>query len=163
MTKWERRQTALEHGEGRRLTGVVMPYKTEAVLPGGLRERFEPGAFGDLPGLDIMLNRQHDRGRALARTGAGLELIDSPTSLVMIANLPETREADDTMALVRAGVLRGLSVEFAATSERYEGRLRIIERAMLRAIAVVDDPAYRQASVAARERTAGNGLRRVWL
>ena len=129
--KWERRQTALEHGEGRELRGVAMPYGSEAVLPGGLRERFEPGAFGDLVGLDIILNRQHDRGRALARTDAGLELADTPDALTMTATLPETREADDVLALVRAGVLRGLSVEFAATKERFEGRLRIIERAML--------------------------------
>ena len=46
------------------------------------------------------------------------------------------------LALVEAGVLRGLSLEFQATTERWEGNLRTIEAAKLSGVAVVDRAAY---------------------
>ena len=146
-----------------------MPYNTEARFPGGLRERFELGAFGaDVSNRDVMLNAQHDRGRPLARTGGGgMILTDTAEGLRMRATLPDTAEANDTLALVRAGVLRGLSVEFQAVEERFEGRLRIVERARLGAIAIVDTAAYPTADVEAREAAAiaagRRDRRRVWL
>ena len=39
-----------------------MPYGSIAVLPGGLRERFESGAFGpDVASADVIANWQHMR------------------------------------------------------------------------------------------------------
>ena len=49
--------------------------------------------------------------------------------LYIRAVLPETREADVTLALVRARVLRGLSVEFVASRERMDSGVRVIEAA----------------------------------
>ena len=97
-----------------------------------------------------MLNVQHDRGRPIARTGGGLTFDDNAERLALRAELPSTREADDTLALIRAQVLRGLSVEFLPVSERLEGGTRVIERAKLAAVAVVDVPAYSKSEVAAR-------------
>ena len=68
----------------------------------------------------------------------------------MRATLPETREADDTLALVRAKVLRGLSVEFLAQRERVVAGVRVIERGTVYGLAVVDSGAYPDATVAAR-------------
>lgn len=142
--------------EGRRLSGVAVRYGD--VAP-GFEERFEPGAFGDVDRADVVLNVQHDRGRPLARTGGGgLSLEDAGDALRMAATLPVTREADDTLALVRAGVLRGLSVEFRPLQERSEGGVRIVERAALSGLAVVDRPAYPASTVAARN--AGDAGRR---
>ena len=152
--QWEKRRAVLEPGEGRELLGLAMPYGSEALLPGGLRERFEPGAFGsDIANKDVLLNVQHDRGRPLARTGGGgMQLTDTAEGLRMRAMLPDTPAADETLALVRAGVLRGLSVEFQSVAERFDGNVRIIERARLGAIAVVDSGAYPAADVEARAR-----------
>ena len=84
------------------------------------------GAFGSLAGADVILNRQHDRNAPLARTGGGgLSLEDGPDVLGIRAELPPTREADDVLALVRSGVLRGLSVEFVSRSEHDEGGVRV--------------------------------------
>ena len=153
----------------RELRGTAMVYGTEARLPFG-RERFEPGAFGDVTGSDVILNVSHDRDRPIARTGAGgLILEDSTAALTMRAALPETREADDALVNVRAGILRGLSIEFEALSDRLEGDLRIVERARLWGVAVVTRPAYGDAKVAARawepqRRDNGEGTYlRVWL
>ena len=85
---------------------------------------------------------------------------DSPQALSIRAELPATREADDTLTLVTAGILRGLSMEFIAHSERREGNVRIVERATLTALGVVDKPAYPSSLVSSREevRQSGRGL-----
>ena len=103
-------------------------------------------------GADILMNVQHDRGRVLARTGGGgLVLTDTSTALEVRAELPETRESStDTLALVAAGVLRGLSLEFQPLAERMEAGVRVITRARLAGLAVVDRPAYPASKVAAR-------------
>ena len=60
----------------------------------------------------------------------------------MRAVLPETREADDTLTLIKSKVLRGLSVEFVAKRERFTGGVRVIEAATVYGLAVVDTGAY---------------------
>ena len=156
--KIERRFTELRQ-EGRRLSGVAIRYGAIAVFPWG-RERFEAGAFGDVSQLDVILNSHHERARPLARTaGGGLQLVDTETELTIRADLPETTESNDVLALVRSGVLRGLSIEFSAQDERLEeGDLRIVERAKLSAIGVVDRPMYETSTVQARRRRRGRSF-----
>ena len=145
----ENRFTELRQ-QGRTITGTAVRYGDIATLPWG-RERFEPGAFGMVVHADVILNSQHDRQTPLARTGGGgLFLQDGLKALEIKADLPNTASADDVLELVRKKVLRGLSIEFKATAERQESDLRIIERADLVGVAIVDKPAYPQASVAAR-------------
>ena len=155
----ERRYSELR-ADGRRLSGVVVRYGDIANV-GGVRERFMPGAFGPVEALDTILNVQHRRDRPIARTGGGgLDLMDGPDALRMAAELPTTREADDTLELVRTGVLRGLSVEFVSRSERVEGGVRVLARAGLAGLGVVDRPAYPSSTVASRYelRIDGAGL-----
>ena len=148
----ERRFAELRQGPGRTLEGVAVRYGDTATLPWG-RERFEPGAFGDVAASDVILNVAHDRSRPIARTGgAGLALVDTSERLAIRADVPPTQDGDDALALVRAGVLRGLSVEFRAVAERIEGGVRVIERAVLSAIGIVDTPAYPASEVEARRR-----------
>ena len=145
----ERRFVELEL-TGRRLSGVVMAYNTVGYGPGG-PERFEPRAFGDVTQSDLILNFQHDRTRPIARTGGGgLTLSDSNAALTLSAELPASRDGDDALGLVKAGVLRGLSLEFRATEERYENGVRIVSQATLHGVAVVDRPAHADSIVEAR-------------
>ena len=127
------------------LTGAVMRFGEVAALPWG-KERFEPRSLHFDP-AGVILNRQHDRGRPLARFPGGLTLDMSDSALTMRARVADTTEGRDTVALVRAGVLRGLSVEFIPEKERSEGDLRVVERAKLVGIAVVDNGAYSEATV----------------
>ena len=146
MSELEYRYSAVSL-EGKTLRGIVMKYgeiSTGAPRP----ERFIPGAFEY---QDVILNVQHERGRPIARTdGGGLHLIDSQEALTMRADLPETREGADTLELVRKSILRGLSVEFRAISERYEAGVRVIEKALLSGIGLVDKPAFDGSRVEAR-------------
>ena len=156
----ERRYSELRQEGGRRLSGVLIRYGDIGIHPWGGRERFSSGAFGDLAGADIVLNSFHERSAPLARTGGGgLELFDTKTELTIRAELPDTSDANDTLAMIRSGILRGLSVEFKAINERTEDQdLRVVETAELRGAAVVDRPAYPDSIVQARRR-GGSYLR----
>ena len=157
----ERRYSELRQEGGRRLSGVLIRYGDIGIPPWGGRERFESGAFGNLAGADIVLNSFHERSAPLARTGGGgLELFDTDNELTIRAELPDTTDANDTLEMVRAGILRGLSVEFKAISERTEDQdLRVVETASLRGCAVVDAPAYPDSSLVQARRRGGSYLR----
>ena len=166
MSEPERRYVELRADDtGRTLRGVAVTYGDVAKVA-GLEERIEPGAFGALG--DVILNFSHDRGTPLARTGgAGLELSDTAERLAFAATLPETRAADDVLTLVRTGVMRGASIEMRVSAQRFEGGVRVIERATLAAIGVVDTPAYPASEIearrAARPPAPRKARRRIWL
>ena len=152
--------------EGERgLAGTAIVYGDVATFPWG-QERFAAGAFAPIG--DVLLNAQHDRTTPLARTGgAGLELRDDAEALRIVATLPSTRAADDVLELVRAGVMRGLSIGFHPISHHIVVGVRVVQRARLTSIAVVDTPQYpaseieaRAAAMAALGRTAP--IRRYW-
>ena len=124
--------------------GVALRYgETSEVLP-GLRERFAPGAFGDLNAADIVLNFQHERARPLARTGGGgLTFTDGADALQARAELDtETADGNDAARLLRRKVLRGFSIEFAAESQRFSGGVREVRKAALLGLGLVDRPAH---------------------
>ena len=137
--------------EGERvIQGTLLRYSDVAEFPWGDKERFEPGCFGDVSQVDFILDKQHDRGRSLARTGSGggVTLTDTPQRLELRAELPNTTDANDTLELVRTKVLRGLSVTFRPIEHRLEinkdASVTIIhKRAELRGGGVVDRPQYK--------------------
>ena len=118
---------------GRTLTGEAVRYGERAT---DRPERFEAGAFAPLGPLH--LNLQHDPSIVLATTGDGLDVTDTPRALEVRASL----RPGAALTLLRRGVLRGLSVEFRALAERTEGGVRVIERAALEGLGLVDAPAY---------------------
>ena len=127
---------------GRTLSGVAMRYGD--VSP-DFRERFVPGAFGDVGRIDV--NLQHDRSLVVAR---GAMLTDTERELRVRAEVPEDSAA---LKLVRRGALNGFSVEFHARQERREGGVRVVERADLVGLALVDRGAYPESTAEVRARS----------
>lgn len=132
--------------DGDAITGVVVRYGDTASF-GDWRERFEAGA---LTWTDVIANLQHDRAKPVARLGAGLTLSDSPERMEARLEPPDTSYGREARELIGARILRGLSMEFRATEERMEGRTRIVTRATLLGIGIVDRPAYPDSAIAAR-------------
>ena len=118
---------------GRTLTGEAIRYGAVAT---DRPERFQPGAFAPIG--DVALNLQHDRGIVLATTADRLTVTDTTAALEVRADL----RPGAALSLLERGALRGLSVEFRALSERRDGAVRVIDRAHLEAIGLVDTPAY---------------------
>lgn len=113
-------------------------------------EVFLPGSFGNVEQADILLNVQHDRSRVLARAPGTMRLIDSNSVLTLTAKPPDTAEARDAKLMVRAGVLQGLSIEFNAKEQEQRNGVRVISRAELVGVGLVDRPAYPESTVEAR-------------
>ena len=122
---------------GRTLVGEAIRYREQSR---DRAELFEPGSLQ--PVYPVTLNLQHDPERRIATTEDGtLRLSDSPEALRIEADL---REGSAELALVRRGALTGLSIEFHAISERRNaGGLRVLDRAALPAIGLVDRGSYR--------------------
>ena len=134
---------------GRTLSGRALVYGDTADM-GAFRERFTPGAFGEV--RTIAVNLQHDPGMIV--TDAAL-LTDTARSLEVRAELPAGSAA---LALVKRGALSGFSIEFRAKTERREAGVRVIERADLTGLALVDHGAYPGATAEVRARS-GRKLR----
>ena len=144
--------------QGRRLTGTVMQYGDTAVIPGIGVERFASFAFADYlgAGADVALNVMHESDLVVAtRRGGELVLTDSPTGLAMVATLPAGDAFDDVLGMVGDGLTGGLSVEFHALDEVRTGRQRIIRKATLPALGIVDEPAYAGSAVELRAKGRG--------
>ena len=132
---------------GRTLSGRVMTFGD--VSPEH-RERFLPGAFGPAPSAP--LNIQHDRSMVVLEAGR-YALNDTGRTLEIRAELPAGSAA---LSLVRRGALNGYSVEFHSRSERRASGVRVIERAALVGIGLVDQPSYPD-SLAEVRRHGGRG------
>ena len=144
---------------GRRLTGTVMRYGDVATIAGVGAERFSAFAFDEYlrHGRGTRLNVMHEPDLIVASTRRGdLTLHDGPGELRMVAELPAGDAYDSVLALVGDGLTNGLSVEFHAIEERRTLDTRVIRRAALPALGIVDAPAYPGSGVEVRAR--GRGL-----
>ena len=133
MTAPERRAGVEFRIAGRTLTGTVLRYGD--VSPEH-RERFQPGAFAPVP--DVPMRLQHDPAMQILPAGAFI-LNDTERALEIRAELPAGSAALD---LTRRGACNGWSVAFHARAERREAGIRVIERAELVEVSLVDQPSY---------------------
>lgn len=132
------------------MSGVALTYGETAKMPWGY-EVIPYGAFGDLADADLRLTLLHDPSTLLARSGGGgLEVIDTPERLEFRADVVRTQAGSDAVEMVRAGLLRGASIEFRAVSDSFQADTRIIRKANLRGFGLVDKPAYPSSVIEAR-------------
>lgn len=134
---------------GRTLTGRALAYGDVADM-GAFRETFVSGAFVEMP-QTISVNLQHDPDVIVARDAV---LADHPRELRVRAHLPEGSAA---VQLVKRRSVDSFSIEFHALKERRENGIRVIERAILSGLALVDRGAYPQSKAEVRRRGGGGG------
>ena len=152
MENLERRFCEFElRSDGNRLVGTGVRYGDTYKNP-NFHETIERGAFTF---DDVIMNIQHDRNRPIARTnGGGLEVRNTHEALEIEAVLPDTPMGIEALAMVRAGLLRGFSVEMRVDEETWQDGpkppTRTIHRARLVGVGVVDIPAYPDSKVAMR-------------
>lgn len=134
--------------------GTAVAYGVPAEIDGEFVETIARGAFQNLSDGGILFLRDHRQDRLLARTGAGtLTLTDEPRRLRYRAEMPDTSDGRDTLALVERGDYAGASVGFRVmpggeTWTRTAGGLphRLVTRAVLDHLSPVGRPAH-QSSV----------------
>ena len=147
--KIEVRETEGQPGPGR-VYGELMHYGKRAT---DRPEIFEPGSLAWAGG--IVLNRQHERSSPILR----FEPRQDGDKILIDAPLPDTQAGRDAALEIRAGLFRGISIEFEALKESTVGGIRRIRQAALAAAALVDDPSY-PTTVEVRGKAR---RRRLWL
>lgn len=138
--------------EGDVLEGVLLRYGVVYDL-GRWRESVERGAFGPGPvaDLDVVANRQHSRVHPIGRTGGGGLTLEEVGGDVRFRLEATTDLGRAVVADVRAGILRGASVEMVPRQvARGAAGLRRIVRARLLGLGIVDRQAYAGSTVEAR-------------
>ena len=139
------------------ISGRLLTYGRDYDV-GRFRERIAPRAFGPLETADVIANLQHNRERPVARSGAGLSLVDSGVD-VLARIEPAGPYADEARALVESDIVRGLSLEMVVDEDRIVDGVREVRAARLLGLSLVDRPAYDDAVIAARMReTRGTEL-----
>ena len=133
---------------GRQLRGLALPFESETEIAPGSFEKFSRGSVKTTG--EALLSINHDSGRVLAREPDSLRFEERNDGLYLTAELPETSEGNDVLALIRARTYRSLSIEFSALAERQVGPLRIIDSALLSGVSVVSRPAYGATTLEAR-------------
>lgn len=159
-------RTALElrAGAGRVLNGYAAVFDSPTRIADAFSETIRRGAFSAslASGKPVYLLAQHDFAQPLARSGTGgaLELEEDAKGLRFSATLPETRAADDLLALARAGVVTGASFGFRVPEggDTWPARdRRELIRVDLLEISAVTVPAYADATVSARAMAHATG------
>jgi HK97 family phage prohead protease len=146
-----RREVSLrvaEEGDGRTLEALLVPYnQTATVSDGGdpYEERFIPGAFkaqmGAAHRIKAFLNFRHRQSMADV-IGHATSIEDHDDGLHGTLRVLEVSDGDKALALIRAGVLDRLSIEFVPKKSRVVGG--VVERvaARLIGVALVPEGAY---------------------
>ena len=139
------------------LHGTLMPF---GEMASDRAEMFAPGSLHWEDG-GIVLREMHNREAPITRFSP----IEAAGEVRVEIPLPDTSRGRDAAIGVRNGTYRGLSVEFQAEQEGRQGNVRLVTRARLTGAGLVDDPAYRGASIEVRGKNDLALLRRaaLWL
>lgn len=144
---------------GLRLEGRPIVYDQPTTIndpAGAFTEIIRAGALDGADLSDARLLYNHDLNKVpLARTPKTMQLISDPAGLRMVADLPDTPEAQSVYTAVKRGDLSGMSFAFKVPEggDSYDAktRTRTIHRIeKVYEISVVPFPAYPQTSVEAR-------------
>lgn len=133
-------------GDGRTLSGLVVPYSTRADIHENGRDFTEQIAYGacrdavNSGGIPVLW--AHDRSQVPIATVTGLE--ERQDGLHMTARLLTHALADAVREAVAEGAVRGASIGFSvpAGGDEWRGDERTINRLQLREISVTPWPAY---------------------
>jgi uncharacterized protein len=139
--------------DGRTITGVAVPYNTEARVGPRLVEVFARGAFGTVDPATVPFTARHPRSGDELPIGASVELRDEPDGLHGAWYVSDTTLGNEVLALARDRVPLGLSIGFEPLpggDAWNPARTRVERRAArLDHVAVVGRGAYPGARIAA--------------
>lgn len=173
------REAAEGEASGRTIEGYAILFDTPSVAlyddgEEELREVIDKGAVTQelLDGSDILFNMYHNRQRILGRSKNGngtLSYRVDDKGVFFSLELPETTDGDDTLELVRSGIVDGCSFAFSTryydsafverSVEKKEGKrvitCRVKEITGIYDMCITPNPAYDKTSVEARELSKG--------
>ena len=136
---------AAEDGSAKRtITGIALPYNTEATVSGGQTVSFLPGSL-PTEGKAPKLYMSHDASQAI---GLVTERTDDEEAMYFTAKVSTTALGDEALILAADGVLDSVSVGVNPTKFFYndEGTM-IVEAADWMELSLVPQPAFAGATI----------------
>ncbi len=128
----------------RTITGIALPYNTEATVSGGQVVSFLPGSL-PTEGKAPKLYMSHDSTQAI---GLVTERADSPEAMYFTAKVSTTALGDEALVLAADGVLDSVSVGVNPTQFTYsEDGVMIVEAADWLELSLVPQPAFAGATI----------------
>ena len=128
----------------RTITGIALPYNTEATVSGGQTVSFLPGSL-PTEGKAPKLYMSHDASQAI---GLVTERTDDETAMYFTAKVSTTALGDEALVLAADGVLDSVSVGVNPTKFSYnEDGVMIVEAADWMELSLVPQPAFSGATI----------------
>ena len=128
----------------RTITGIALPYNTEATVSGGQTVSFLPGSL-PTDGKNPKLYMSHDSTQAI---GLVTERADSPEAMYFTAKVSTTALGDEALILATDGVLDSVSVGVNPTKFSFsEDGVMIVEAADWMELSLVPQPAFAGATI----------------
>ena len=128
----------------RTITGIALPYNTEATVSGGQTVSFLPGSL-PTEGKAPKLYMSHDSTQAI---GLVTERADSPEAMYFTAKVSTTALGNEALVLAADGVLDSVSVGVNPTKFSYnENGVMIVEAADWMELSLVPQPAFSGATI----------------
>jgi HK97 family phage prohead protease len=135
---------ATEDGPKRTITGIALPYNTEATVSGGQTVSFLPGSL-PTEGKAPKLYMSHDSTQAI---GLVTERTDDDEAMYFTAKVSTTALGDEALILAADGVLDSVSVGVNPTKFSFnEDGVMIVEAADWMELSLVPQPAFAGATI----------------
>ena len=157
-------RSAAKGGDGRTIVGIAVPYNQPQYIDKDLTEEFLPGAFDhQLRAANrVRLTREH-HGLGGHLIGRATELRDDARGLYGEFRVSNTPAGDETLELVKDGVLSHLSIGFRQPEGGYRrSRAGVVQRSKVNLfeVSVVMEGAYSDEAVVTGVRSVGGGIQR---
>ena len=135
---------ATEDGPKRTITGIALPYNTEATVSGGQTVSFLPGSL-PTEGKAPKLYMSHDASQAI---GLVTERTDDDEAMYFTAKVSTTALGDEALILAADGVLDSVSVGVNPTKFSFnDDGVMIVEAADWMELSLVPQPAFAGATI----------------
>lgn len=148
MIRFTAQSVTLDAGAGdeaprREISGIAVPYNTDAVVLGGQRVRILPGAISS-EGPAPRLLAEHDHNRVVGMVTAR-ESDDS--GMLFTAKIAETTAGNELLELIKMGAYDSVSVGIKPTDVEQDGKTLVVKAAEWEELSVVYAPAFADAKI----------------
>ena len=131
-------------GEGSRtISGVAVPWNTDAIVSTGQRVRFLPGSL-PVDGPAPKLLAHHDETQAI---GLVTDRTETPDGMRFSAKISRTAAGEDALTLAADGVLDSVSVGVQPLDYKFDGPTMVVARGDWRELSLVTAPAFKAARI----------------
>ena len=135
---------AAEGEPARSITGIAVPWNVTATDSLGTKVKFMPGSLPE-DGRPPRLLEGHDPSKV---RGIVTERVSTPEGMMFTAKLAQTRDADDTMALLLMGAYDSVSVGVVPTKFKFDkDGTMVVEAGRWSELSIVAEPAFEQARI----------------